>query len=108
VDANGEIRIGSEELAQMLSDEELLDQYANYHNGERLEIGDPAVEAFRDRINGQGHPTIAVEFTDSGEVANAAPPSRVSGEIGWNEEARRWQVNDKSGRYTSDDKSRLP
>ncbi len=102
VDADGDIRIGSEQLGQMLSDEELLDQYANYHNGARPEIGDPAVQEFRDRIDGQGHPTIAVEFTDSGEVANAAPPARVSGEIGWNDEAQRWEANDKSGRYMSE------
>jgi hypothetical protein len=102
VDADGDIRIGSEQLGQMLSDEELLDQYANYHNGARPEIGHPAVQEFRDRIDGQGHPTIAVEFTDSGTVANAAPSARVSGEIGWNDEAQRWEANDKSGRYMSE------
>ena len=107
VGADGEIRIGSEELGRMLSDDELLDSFADYHHGERPEIDDPAVQEFRNRIDGQGHPTIAVEFTDLGRVANAAPPSRVSGEIGWNGEAQRWEVNDKSGRYMSE-KVRVP
>ena len=101
VGAAGEIRIGSEELGQMLTGEELLDHYANHHLGERPDIDDPAVQEFLSRVDGQGHPTIAVEFTDLGKVADDAPPSRVSGEIGWNHEAERWELNDKSGRYMS-------
>ncbi|MFP1155241.1 hypothetical protein ACK280_24655 [Mycobacterium sherrisii] len=105
VDAEGEIRIGSEELGTLLSDEELTEHYVAYH-GELPESAEQ-LEGFRGLINGQGHPTIAVEFDDTGAVVNANPVSRVSGEIGWNAEAGQWEVNDKSGRYMSE-KVRIP
>ncbi|WP_254902300.1 hypothetical protein [Mycobacterium simiae] len=105
VDAEGQIRIGSEKLGTLLSDEELTEQYVAYHGGppESAE----QLEGFRGLIDGQGHPTIAVEFDDTGAVVNAKPVSRVSGEIGWNAEAGQWEVNDKSGRYMSE-KVRVP
>src|SRR4029077_9136939 len=67
VDAEGHIRIGSEELGGMLPDDELADLYADHHGGKAAES--PELAAFRDLINGQGHPTIAVEFGDFGAVA---------------------------------------
>ncbi|WP_438269173.1 scabin-related ADP-ribosyltransferase [Mycobacterium simiae] len=105
VDAEGEIRIGSEELGTLLSDEELTQRYVAYHGGppESAE----QLEGFRALINGQGHPTIAVEFDDTGAVVGGNPRSRVSGEIWWNAEAGQWEVNDKSGRYMSE-KVRVP
>ncbi|WP_044506242.1 hypothetical protein, partial [Mycobacterium simiae] len=105
VDAEGEIRIGSEQLGTLLSDQELTEHYVAYHGGppESAE----QLEGFRALINGQGHPTIAVEFDDTGAVVNANPVSRVSGEIGWNAETGQWEVNDKSGRYMSE-KVRVP
>ncbi|MEE6176794.1 WXG100-like domain-containing protein [Mycobacterium sp. 050134] len=97
VDAEGHIRIGSAELGAMLSVEELTEQYRYHHQGQLPST--EQLEQFRKSIDGQGHPTIAVEFGDLGQRIDGLPQSRVSGEIVWNRAANRWEVNINSGRY---------
>jgi hypothetical protein len=101
VDAEGHIRIGSANLSTMLSDEELAEQYGYHHQGQQP--SDEQLEKFRKRLDGQGHPTIAVEFGADGQISQIDrehhPQSRVSGEIVWNREAKSWEVNINSGRY---------
>jgi hypothetical protein len=98
VDADGGVRIGSGEVGRMLSVEELDEQYRYHHRGQQ-----PSGEQrdqFREQLDGLGHPTIAVGFNpDDGRIATAEPQARVSGEIVWNGQLERWEVNINSGRY---------
>jgi hypothetical protein len=80
---NGNVYIGSGYLKSVLTDEE------------REKSKD-----WLDAADGLAHPTIAAGFTPSGQTVLAK--ARISGEFGWNAEARRWEVNDKSGRYMSE------
>ncbi|WP_204033909.1 hypothetical protein [Micromonospora qiuiae] len=96
VDADGEIRIGSEEISTVLDEPE----WQQLLTGMRRVEGDLTMEQLRAALDGQGHPTIAAGFDEvGGTVVQAA---RVSGELSWNEAAGRWEANDKSGRYMSD------
>jgi hypothetical protein len=96
VDANGEIRIGSEEIRTVVEDGEwhqLLD-------GMRRVDENLTLDRLKKSLDGQGHPTIAAGFADQGITETW--PARVSGEFNWNAASGRWEVNDKSGRYMSD------
>lgn len=95
VDRHGDVLIGSEKLLSVVREEELDRLYV--HMRER----DPALtrEALRDRLDKQGHPTVAAGFDLTGRTFARA--ARVSGELRFNIETEQWEVNDKSGRYMS-------
>ncbi|MEU4339268.1 hypothetical protein AB0F59_32245 [Micromonospora lupini] len=102
VDAEGRIRIGSEELLGLLSEDEKEEVFRLYHPidpDEHPSETEAKRRRFWRQINGQGHPTIAVEFAADGKVQPGRPQSRISGELTFTD--GRWQVNDKSGRYMS-------
>ncbi|MEV0408531.1 hypothetical protein [Actinoallomurus sp. NPDC050550] len=94
VDEDGQIRLGSEEIMSALR----ADEWRRLHEG----FGDEEfsqVEHLQDALGGVAHPTIAASFTEDGAAVPGS--ARISGELRWNAEGRRWEVNDKSGRYMS-------
>jgi hypothetical protein len=121
VGADGAISIGSEELISVVQEREweellagilrrdpgavrpeairpeVLAEFQEDHPGEPLP--QTPMEVLKFLMNGLGHPTIALDFGELGMAVEA--PGRVSGELVWNAESRRWEVNDKSGRYMS-------
>ncbi|MEV1321006.1 hypothetical protein AB0J14_33560 [Micromonospora arborensis] len=96
VDADGEIRIGTEEIRTVLDDEE----WQQLLTGMRRLDGELTLEGLKASLDGQGHPTIAAGFVGPGDTEER--PARVSGEFGWNAVTGRWEANDKSGRYMSE------
>ncbi|MFG1867284.1 flagellar biosynthesis protein FlhF [Micromonospora arborensis] len=96
VDADGEIRIGTEEIRTVLDDEE----WQQLLTGMRRLDGQLTLEGLKASLDGQGHPTIAAGFVGPGVTEER--PARVSGEFGWNAVTGRWEANDKSGRYMSE------
>ncbi len=95
VGADGEIRIGAVKIETLLSDEEWAGLVVNMRGTERH--SNLTVEALKSAVGTQGHPTIAAGFTDTGRTV--AAPARISGELVWNPDTTRWELNDKSGRY---------
>jgi hypothetical protein len=57
------------------------------------------LEQLQDKLDCQGHPTIAAGFDDTGRTT--IKRARVSGELQWNDRTERFEVSDKSGRYMS-------
>jgi hypothetical protein len=95
VGADGEIHIGSEEPRGVLHDEEWTELFDAMHQAEP----DLTMEQLQDRLDKQGHPTIAAGYDDTGRTT--VEPARISGELQWNKATARFEVSDKSGRYMS-------
>ncbi|MEV4346260.1 hypothetical protein AB0J83_17460 [Actinoplanes sp. NPDC049596] len=89
-DENGDVFIGTEEIGTVLTEQEWTELAT--HTGR-------PVEELRAGMDGQGHPTVAPQFTEDGRATRR--PLRVAGEISYNSATDRWEVNDKSGRYMS-------
>src|SRR5262249_14399551 len=116
VDELADISLGSEEFSTVIEDAELeqLSQGMWHRDARNPQSPNrPAqpehqpspitFEAFqaelKDALDHQGHPTIAAGF-DALRRAWARP-ARISGEVYFNADKGRWEVNDKSGRYMS-------
>jgi hypothetical protein len=107
-----ELTIGAEQIHTVIEPGELreLRERMEVVNPELRVGGDPGVPADNPRLaderlgkllDNQGHPTVVPDFTDDGRRPAKGSPARISGEFGWNQTARRWEVTDKSGRYMS-------
>ncbi|MEV4826147.1 hypothetical protein AB0K10_30300, partial [Micromonospora sp. NPDC049274] len=92
VTESGQLNLGAELLGQGLDEGELEKLAANISSaGESISAEDLAVAL------DTGHASVAVAFDESGRVVVQA--ARISGELRWREDRRRWEVNDSSGRY---------
>jgi hypothetical protein len=94
VDASGEIFLGCKKIDTIFTGKEL----ERLPEGIRHSNPEMTVDALKKLLNKQGYPTIAVEFDESGKTTGSVM-SRISGELAWNRDTARWQINDRSGRY---------
>ncbi|WP_030191555.1 hypothetical protein [Streptomyces violaceorubidus] len=97
VDEEGSIAVGSEQPAD-LADQAELERLLEGMRGSEANA-DLTMEELKEALGGQGHPTVAAGFTESGTTRER--PARVSGELAYNQDRERWEISDKSGRYMS-------
>jgi hypothetical protein len=95
VDEDGHILIGSEEPLTLIEDGELR----KLLEGMQSRNPDLTMEELKAALVHQGHPSITVGFTDEGTTR--VRPARIAGELAYNKDLARWELNDKSGRYMS-------
>ena len=93
VNQAGDILLGTEEIGTVLTEREWAD-LATAMNRADPEM---TVDRLKQLLDHQGHPTIAAGFDEAGRTVQR--PARVSGELVFNADAARWEVNDRSGRY---------
>ncbi|WP_433558429.1 hypothetical protein ACQPWY_07660 [Pseudonocardia xinjiangensis] len=95
VGARGEVLMGSEDITTVVEDEE----WARLLTGMQEKDPTLTMDQLQLRLNAAGHPTIAAGFQPLGRTQ--VKPARVSGELRWNAETERFEINDQSGRYMS-------
>lgn len=103
VTEDGRVLVGSERPSAIITPEQfdaLLAGMRSRHRRRRRRRRAMTADKLRACLDGLGHTGIAAGFAAEGRTRPGR--SRVSGEFRWNAERQRWTVNDKSGRYMSD------
>lgn len=91
VDEDGEIALGTDGM--VLNRGQLTSLAAAMHEKDPSFTGDKLY----DKLTGLGHPTVAVGFDPDGRTRVGS--ARISGELWWNEDQVRFEINEDSGRY---------
>jgi hypothetical protein len=95
VGARGEILMGCEDITTVVE----VVEWARLLTAMQEKDPTLTMDELQLRLNSSGHPTIAASFQSLGRTQ--VKPARVSGELLWNAELERFEINDKSGRYMS-------
>ncbi|GAA4263661.1 hypothetical protein GCM10022255_110230 [Dactylosporangium darangshiense] len=93
VDENGDVLVGTADGRGLRSEEQWDQLLASVRRVEP----DLTSQRFRELIDGQGHPTLAVGFDAEGRTV--VRPARVTGELLWNDRSERWEINNRSNSY---------
>lgn len=91
VDEDGEIALGRDQM--VLNERQVASLAAAMHEKDPSITGDK----LHDKLTGLGHPTVAVGFDPDGRTRVGS--ARISGELWWNEDETRFEINEDSGRY---------